>query len=134
MDLNHQPPGPETEGRILNDFIEEQISIVVKALYIGAGENEKVVRGAADIEIGRVSAINLAEIADGDGGLGSLAVMDNSLNSKGHASRFVGQLTLYPGMRIWLCADHQFHPRCNRQIQDFVDARLRRQAGRVSAA
>ena len=49
----------------------------------------------ADIEIWRLSAINLVEVADGKGGHGCFALVDNPLNPDGHATRFVGPPIFY---------------------------------------
>ena len=84
----------------VEDFVKEEVGVVVKAFYVCAGEKEHGVSGVANIEAGCPSVEDLAYVAYGDGWVDAFALVDDSLKSKKHASGSVVGLTLHARMHI----------------------------------
>src|SRR5882757_4882701 len=67
-------------------FIEEKVKVVVKPLRVNAREYQTRITRATNVEIGRLPAVDTAEIADCDRGIQAFTTMHNSLHTQPHAS------------------------------------------------
>src|SRR5665213_775754 len=88
-DRNGLPHLEPSNSVLPGRFIENVVRIVVKPFYIGAGKHERGVIGAADVEVGRVSAVNLMKITQREGRARSFTVVENALRSKRYAPGIV---------------------------------------------
>src|SRR5882762_4326697 len=112
-------------GSPIDDFIEEKVEVAVKPLRVDAREYQTRVAGAADVKIGRLPAVNAAEIADCNRGIEAFAPMYDSLHPQRYPALVVAGLTSEPGMSKRLVPHQKLQPRRNGQLHHLVHAGLR---------
>src|SRR5712671_4859270 len=84
-------------NRSADDFVKKIVSIVVKAFYVRAGQEQDRVLWTAQIEVGCASSVHFAKVTECDCRPRSFSLIGNSLHSEGDSSRAISSLLLNAG-------------------------------------
>src|SRR5258707_4266399 len=63
-------------------FIEHHVCVVVESFHIGAGQEQRGISGAAEVEFGGAAIVHAMEVTDREGRLGAVAWAYHGLRSQ----------------------------------------------------
>src|ERR1039457_1851129 len=104
--------------------LNKTFGVVVKAFTVCAGQKENGVSRAANIKIGRVSAVNPVEVTQRNCRPSPFSLMNNSLHSQQHISHPICRLIANPRMRKGSAPGQQFDPMRYRKLHHLINACL----------
>jgi len=111
----------------VNEFVEYGVRVVVKTLYVGAGQEQEGIGRTAKIEFGRATVISAMEIAHGYRGRRALALVYDRLSANKYFGRAVCGVAGYGVVDPGLGGSQQFQAGRDGKLDDFVKGKAGRE-------
>jgi len=120
-----------TPHRALLQFGEKGVGVIVKSLYIGAGQDQKRVGGAPVIKLWSAAIIGAMKITERESGLHAFSVINHALRTKKNIRYAVSADTASCKVRYRFRNSQKFQTWCDRKLYNLVEAVARRKLRRV---